>query len=70
MDPSDFKPTINFSVVTDDYFQVKYRNLKDTRARDMLKKFKDYGENSIMWDLNQSCWIISLHHYAEAVKLM
>lgn len=68
--PNDFKPTICFMVVTDDYFQVKYRNFRDTKARDVLKRLKEYGEKAIMWDLNQSCWTISLHHYGEAVKMM
>ncbi len=56
MSQTDFKPTISFEIIADDYIQIKFRNLRDTQARDTIKRLRRHGEDAIMWDISQNCW--------------
>ena len=54
------RPSISFKIISDDYFIVNFRKMKEAQARPYARAMKKkYGE-AVLWDPDTNCWNLEI----------
>jgi hypothetical protein len=60
------KKAVIYELTSNDYFSIKFQGFWDNNATLILRRFKEKGYQTVVFDNENRCWKIKLEEYYDA----